>query len=75
MTEACSNVQPGTCALHKVEEHEPQDITKQLQNIHDKTREGVYAPVGPAFLAHTKQKVTNIVDLTVLRLAFFMGYE
>ena len=38
-------------------------------------REGVYAPVGPAFLAHTKQKVSNIVDLTVLRLAFFMGYE
>ena len=38
-------------------------------------REGVYAPVGPAFLAHTKQKVNNIVDLTVLRLAFFMGYE
>ena len=33
------------------------------------------APVGPAFLAHTKQKVSNIVDLTVLRLAFFMGYE
>ena len=38
-------------------------------------REGVYAPGGPAFLAHTKQKVSNIVDLTVLRLAFFMGYE
>ena len=38
-------------------------------------REGVYAPVGPAFLAHTKQKVNNIVDLTVLRLAFYMGYE
>ena len=38
-------------------------------------REGVYAPVGPTFLAHTKQKVSNIVDLTVLRLAFFMAYE
>ena len=38
-------------------------------------REGVTAPGGPAFLAHTKQKVNNIVDLTVLRLAFFMGYE
>ena len=37
-------------------------------------REGVWAPVGPAFLAHTKQKVSNIVDLTVLQLAFFMGY-
>ena len=37
-------------------------------------REGVYATGGPAFLAHTKQKVSNIVDLTVLRLAFFMGY-
>ena len=29
----------------------------------------------PAFLAHTKQKVGNIVDLTVLRLAFFMGFK
>ena len=29
---------------------------------------------GTAFLAHTKQKVGNIVDLTVLRLAIFMGY-
>ena len=38
-------------------------------------REGVYAPGGPAFLAHTKQKVSNIVGLTALRLAFFMGYE
>ena len=26
-------------------------------------RKGVYAPGGPAFLAHTKQKVTNIVGL------------
>ena len=32
-------------------------------------------PRGTAFLAHTKQKVSNIVDLSVLRLAFFMGYE
>ena len=38
-------------------------------------REGVYAPVGPTFLAHTKEKVSNIVSLTALRLAFFMGYE
>ena len=30
---------------------------------------------GPAFLAHTKQKVSSIVGLTALRLAFFMGYE
>ena len=29
----------------------------------------------PSCLAHTRQKVINIVDLTVLRLAFFMGYE
>ena len=28
-----------------------------------------------AFLAHTKQKVSNIVGLTALRLAFFMRYE
>ena len=39
------------------------------------SREGVYAPGGPAFLAHTKQKVRNIVGLPALRLAFFMGYE
>ena len=38
-------------------------------------REGVYAPGGPAFLAHFMQKVINIVSLTALRLAFFMGYE
>ena len=29
----------------------------------------------PSFLAHTKQKVSNIVGLMALRLAFFMGYE
>ena len=33
-------------------------------------REGVYAPGGPAFLAHTKEKVNNIERLTALRLAF-----
>ena len=38
-------------------------------------REGVYGPGVHAFLAHTKQKVSNIVGLTALRLAFFMGYE
>ena len=38
-------------------------------------RKGVNAPFGPAFLAHAMQKVRYIVDLTVLRLAFFMGYE
>ena len=37
-------------------------------------REGVYAPDGPAFLAHARQRVSNIVGLTALRLAFFMGY-
>ena len=52
-----------------------------LQNYHKfgkmstNTREGVYAPGGPAFLAYTKQKLSNIVGLTALRLAFFMGYE
>ena len=29
---------------------------------------------GPAFLAHARQRVSNIVGLTALRLAFFMGY-
>ena len=38
-------------------------------------REGVYGPGGPAFLAHTKQKVSNIVGLTALRLVFLMVYE
>ena len=38
-------------------------------------REGVYAHGGPVFLAHTRQKVSNIVGLTALRIAFFMGYE
>ena len=38
-------------------------------------REGVFAPGGRDCLAHTRQKVSNMVDLTVLRLAFLMGYE
>ena len=36
-------------------------------------QEGVFE-VGHDCLAHTKQKFSNIVDLTVLRLAFVMGY-
>ena len=38
-------------------------------------RESVFAPGGRDCLAHTMQKVINIVGLTALRLAFFMGYE
>ena len=38
-------------------------------------REGVFAPGGRDCLAHAMQKVINIVGLTALRLAFFMGYE
>ena len=38
-------------------------------------REGVYGTGGPVCLAHARQRVSNIVDLTVLRLAFVMGYE
>ena len=38
-------------------------------------RQGVFATGGPDCLAHTRQKVINIVGLTALRLAFFMGYE
>ena len=37
--------------------------------------EGVHGTGGYACLAHSKQKVSTIVDLTVLRLAFFMGYD
>ena len=38
-------------------------------------REDVYVPGRPTFLAHIKQKVSNIVGLTALQLSFFMGYE
>ena len=38
-------------------------------------REGVFAPGGLVCLAHARQKVSYIVGLTALRLAFFMGYE
>ena len=37
--------------------------------------EGVYAPGGPVFLAHAMQRVSSIVDLKAVRLAFFMGSE
>ena len=37
-------------------------------------REGVYCPCGHVCIAHARQRVSFIVDLTVLRLAFFMGY-
>ena len=37
-------------------------------------REGVYAPGGPASLAHAMQRVIYIVSLTALGLALFMGY-
>ena len=38
-------------------------------------REGVYAPGRPVFLVHTMQKVSYIVGLEAIRLAFFMRYE
>ena len=38
-------------------------------------RDGVYAPGGHDCLANSRQKFSNIVSLTALRLAFFMGYE
>ena len=34
-----------------------------------------FLAAGPALLAHAMQKVSIIVGLTALRLAFFMGYE
>ena len=37
--------------------------------------EGVTATGGHAFLAHTNQKVSYIVGLTALRVAFFMECE
>ena len=52
-------------------------IRRDLKDVvrYPLAREGVYAPGGPAFLAHTKQKVSYIVGITALRLALFMGYE
>ena len=38
-------------------------------------REGVTAPGGHVCLANSRQKFSNIVGLTALRLAFSMGYE
>ena len=38
-------------------------------------REGVYAPGGPAFLAHALQKISTIVGLKAPWLAFYMIYE
>ena len=38
-------------------------------------REGVYALGGHAFLAHTKQRVNNIVGLAALRLAFLWDMD
>ena len=38
-------------------------------------REGVYAPSGHVCLAHAMQRVSYIVGLTALRLAFFIRYE
>ena len=35
----------------------------------------VFAPGRPDCLAHTRQRFIDIVGLTALRLAFFMGYE
>ena len=36
-------------------------------------REGVYAPGGPPFLAHARQRVSNIVGLTALTASIFYG--
>ena len=37
-------------------------------------RQGVYASGGHVCLAHFRQQFSNIVVLTVQRLALFMGY-
>ena len=55
-------------------QHPPQRILKDLL-WYPLGREGVYAPGGHVCLAHFMQKFSYIVDLTVLRLALFMGYE
>ena len=38
-------------------------------------REGVYAPGGPVFLAHAMQRVSYIVGLTAIRLAFLWDID
>ena len=52
------------------------NILKKISNklMYPLAREGVYAPGEHVCLAHFMKKFSNIVDLTVLRLAFFMGY-
>ena len=37
--------------------------------------EGVYAPGGPDFLTHARQRVSNIVGLTALRQAFLWDMD
>ena len=37
--------------------------------------QGVYAPGGHVFLPHAMQRVSYIVGLTAIQLAFFMGYK
>ena len=43
--------------------------------MHPLAREGVYAPGGHDCLAHANQKVSYIVGLKAVWLAFFMVYE
>ena len=66
------NWTPNVPDFYHMEEYKtPPDLfASEKENIPN-----VYAPGGPAFLAHTMLKVINIVGLTALRLAFFMGYE
>ena len=51
----------------------PQRILKDLLR-YPLAKEGVYAPSGNDCLAHAMQKVSYIVGLTALRLAFLTGY-
>ena len=48
-----------------------EDWSHQCINM---AREGVSAPARPLCLAHAMQRVSNIVGLTAIRLAFLMGY-
>ena len=54
---------------HSIGRHFFKDLLRYLL-----AREGVSAPGRPLCLAHAMQKVSNIVGLTAIRLAFLMVY-
>ena len=73
-----NTAQSVICPFCKLQSQNLEELKKHLENIHISSIEkhnNQKAPGRPALLAHAKQKVSNIVGLTALQLAFFMGYE